>query len=603
MDAYIRQVFAPALKQRRTLAQLAAALAVMAVSQSLLLFTVKGFVKLLYGAAALSGTIRLNDAIPAEAARYLGFLPEVIVPADTLLVIVPAAIVVAGLCNAFAGFLYDLAQQRLALTLARDLRVRLFRGIVHLPYAAIKKRPVGEWMSVVMNDVMFLQQRFSDTVGGIVKGGVAVVAGIGTMLYIHWPTGFVLVLVAPFVAYGMGRTGRRISRFAEAYQRELGRLAAAILDLRNRFDFIRAQGGEAREQEHFGAVNDAYYKMVCRSILVRSAFAPMIEFFGFVLFALIVLGIGSGRWGATMTPEVMIVFFAALGMLLRPLREIGEQVSRFEETRGAFRQSLDLLQRLEAADVDGAPPVSTALAAPFTGLVIDRIEAGMDGVVRFRAERLALGPGRAVAVIGPSGAGKSTLVKTLGGLVAPLAWASERTYGETVALATMVSQEPFLFDDTVDANLRYGLGPDEEPPMGAVDAALATVNMAAEVRALPLGLQTEIKAIGSNVSGGQLQRLCIARGLLRARPLWLLDEATSAIDPKTEREITQRLVAACRAQGKSLVAVTHRLQFLAEYDEVWFVEDGEVRLKGAHADLLANARYARYCADAEGADG
>jgi ATP-binding cassette subfamily C protein CydC len=238
----------------------------------------------------------------------------------------------------------------------------------------------------------------------------------------------------------------------------------------------------------------------------------------------------------------------------------------------------------------------------FTGLTITRLEAGMDGVCRFRARDIVLPPGCAVAVIGPSGAGKSTLLKTLGGLIAPLSWTGPETWTQTAAAASMVSQEPFLFDDTVDANLRYGLGPDEEPSLDDVARALATVNLSAEIAALPLGLATPVRAIGSNVSGGQLQRLCIARGLLRDRPLWLLDEATSAIDPRTEREITQRVIAACRAQGRVLLSVTHRLQFLAEYDEIWFVEAGELRLRGTHAELLADARYRRYCADAEADD-
>ncbi len=594
---YGRLVLAPLLAQRRSLAQIVAALLAMATAQSLFLFTIKGFLKLLFGSADLTGTVVLNDLIPGSARAWAGWLPAVSIERAHLPMIVPAAIIVAGLLNAFAGFVYDLGQQHLALSLARDLRERLFRGIIRQPYADIRKRAVGEWMSVVMNDVMFLQSRFSDTVGGVLKGGASVLAGLATMLYIHWQTGLVLLALSPFIAWAMGRTGRRISRFAEAYQRELGRLSAAILDLRNRFDFIRAQGGEAREKEHFGAVNAAYFRMVRRSIMVRSAFAPVMELLGFVLFALLVAGVGSGRWGAGMTPDVMMVFFGALGLLLRPLRDIGEQVSRFEETRGAFRDSLKLLERLESADESAQAPAFDR-SAPFLGLEIGRLDAGLGGAVRFSARDVRVAPGRAVAVIGPSGAGKSTLLKTLGGLVPPLVWEAPRSWSETAAATSMVSQEPFLFDDTLEANLRYGLGPDEQPGPAALAAALATVNVAAEVEALPQGLATKVRAIGSNLSGGQLQRLCIARGILRERPLWLLDEATSAVDPRSEREITQRLVAAARAQGKVLISVTHRLQFLTEYDEVWFVEDGALRLRGPHAALLAEPRYRRYCAEA-----
>ena len=120
------------------------------------------------------------------------------------------------------------------------------------------------------------------------------------------------------------------------------------------------------------------------------------------------------------------------------------------------------------------------------------------------------------------------------------------------------------------------------------------------MRALPQGLAARVRAIGANLSGGQLQRLTIARGLLRGKPLWLLDEATSAIDAKSEREITLRLTAACRERGTVLIAVTHRLQWLDAYDEVWFVEGGAVTHRGPHRALMREPRYRTFCADAGG---
>jgi len=160
----------------------------------------------------------------------------------------------------------------------------------------------------------------------------------------------------------------------------------------------------------------------------------------------------------------------------------------------------------------------------------------------------------------------------------------------------MVSQDPFLFDDTVEANLLYGLDGAQKPDAAAIDKALDDANVLAETRAFPEGLQTRIRAVGSNVSGGQLQRLTIARGLLRKKPVWLLDEATSAMDATNERAIIAHLIAACRATGSALLAVTHRLQGLEAYDEVWFVEGGKLALRGKHKDLLADARYRAYCA-------
>ena len=161
--------------------------------------------------------------------------------------------------------------------------------------------------------------------------------------------------------------------------------------------------------------------------------------------------------------------------------------------------------------------------------------------------------------------------------------------------SSMVAQEPFLFDDTITENLVYAI--DQRPSEQALWRALAVVNVDREVAAAPNGLTSRVRAIGSNLSGGQLQRLTIARGLLRQRPIWLLDEATSAIDAKSEREITLRLMAACKEQGAIFVAVTHRLQWLDAYDEVWFVEHGTILYVGTHRALLEQTRYRQFCAE------
>ena len=596
----IREIFiSPLMSQRARLYGIASALLVLALSEGLFLLMVKGFIKALFASSA-QNSVLLSDLIPAAAMAWAPMLNGMAVDSAVLAVLVPLIILVAGWCKSLATYLYQLNQQALALYLARSYRERLFRSLISLPYTEISKRQVGAWMSLIMNDVMLLQARFTDIMTGLIKDSVATLACYVVLAIIHWPSALILLILSPFVAFGMGSTGKRIARYAEIYQRELGSMAAAILDMRGRFDFIRAQRGEAREKAHFAAMNLAYFRMIRRSILVRSAFAPVLEFGGFVVFALGIYAIGSGYWG-NFTPELMMQFFVALGLLLRPLREMGEQLARFHETRGTLMDSLEVLAKLSASQRPllagagaGVQSVGVANLRP-DGLKIQVIKAGMAGEVRFEGQNMRLSPGRSVAVIGPSGAGKSTFLKTLSGLVEPLAWEANLDWPSAVMLVSMVSQEPFLFDDTIAANLRYGLGNALAPDDDAVWQALRSVNIEVEIRALPHQLNTRLRAIGSNVSGGQLQRLVIARALLRQRPIWLLDEATSAVDARSERDITQRLIATCRSTGQALLVVTHRLTWLEAFDEVWFVESGAIALAGPHSVLLADRRYQAFC--------
>ena len=146
----------------------------------------------------------------------------------------------------------------------------------------------------------------------------------------------------------------------------------------------------------------------------------------------------------------------------------------------------------------------------------------------------------------------------------------------------------FRSQDTIRANLLYGCSDRESSDFAERDLwqSLEIVNMDHFVRSLPGGLDTVYKPLDANLSGGQIQRLVISRALLRSPKILLLDEATSAVDVANELDITKRLIDHVKVSGRVLIAVTHRLQWLSLYDEIWFVEHGRVSLRGRHTDLI-----------------
>ena len=585
---------------------IAAALIILSASQGALLFLVKGFVSALFTAHD-AREVPLSALLPPKLLRLWPHLASLSLERAALGVWVPAGILLAGILKTFATYLYQLNQQALALKVARSFRERVFRAILSLTYVGVKARETGEWMSLVMSDALVLQTRFTDLMTGLVKDSVVTVACFLALTVIHWPTGLVIMLLSPLVALGMGRTGRRIARFAEAFQRDLGKLASLVFDLRSRFDFIRAQHGEVRESARFRAINHDYFEHVCRSILTRSAFAPVLELLGFGAFALFIQAVGHGLWGH-FTPDVMLQALVGLGLLLRPLREMGEQLSRWHETKGTLARSLEVLQTLErggSSSLHGHLTSARPVALRAGPLQVRELRAGFGPSPQVVATDVTVAAGRRIAVIGPSGAGKSTLLKALAGLIRPISWSASQGGGalhwEQVAVSTsMVSQEPFLFDGDLASNLRYGAVPGEEPSDEDLWHALSLVNMAPEVRSWPDGMATRLRAVGSNLSGGQLQRLVIARALLRRKPILLLDEATAAVDAASERDITMRVLAACQQDGMALIAVTHRLTWLEHFDEVWFVEGGRLCFRGHHSTLMKEPRYEAFCRAADG---
>ena len=474
-------------------------------------------------------------------------------------------------------------------------------------------------MSIVMNDVVFLQTRFSDVANTFVRGGVSIISCLFVLAWIHWPSALVILMLMPFMMLSMGRAGKRISYFTEAFQRELARMAAAILDVRSRFEFIRAQHGEDIERERFNTLNQQYYKMIRSSIMIRSAFGPVLELVGFVIFAGFVFVIGRGYFKEWFNTEIMAVFFVALGLLLRPLRDFGEQMAKLSETIGALKKSVEIFKYIEkssqefvmnptnsmkndAAEVHMSLLLKTLNTSNMKEIIsIQKMAVVIDQKTCFafedKNEHLAIPLGTSIAVVGPSGAGKSTLIKSMAGLLQPVTWDASKGWIDFSKSVSMVSQDPFLFHDSLRENLIYGA--EKTPSEKEIWDILQTVNIADEINKLPQRLDTMTYAIAANLSGGQVQRLVIARALLRHKSLLLLDEATSAIDAMSEKDILLRLISECKAQGTSLIAITHRMQWLERFDTIWFLENGTIRLRGNYRQLIQHERFNEFCSVCE----
>lgn len=588
----IHFVWSVFVEQKRYALLMVGALLVLAFFQNLFLVITGVFLPALLtlepGEAFVSGAI----VFPQSVRDYIPELGALVVPTGIFIRIVPSLILLSGVGIGVGSYLYQVNQSAISLLVAKNFRLRLFTGILGQNFADVIRRSPSEWMSVVMNDVQFIQTRISDVLNSIIRDGVKILSALTLLFIIHWPTALFVAGVSPFIGMGMGRIGKVIARYSEQFQKELGRMAASILDIRQRFSFIRAQSGEVIENRRFDSIVTNYYGQVRDSILIRSAFAPGLEFIGFAFFALVLFFVNQGWFSTSLNPSTFFPFLVAIAMMVKPLGSIGEQLGKFHETAGVLRSSLALFYAIERDSVSAGTPVS--LISP-ESLTIDKVEVAYGGDFRFSGEGLKLGPAATIAVVGPSGAGKSTLLKCLAGLIEPKVWEGSCSWQQVVGTSNLVSQTPFLFSATIQENLLYGqqtgrlLPSDQE-----IWDALEFVGLGEFVDNLPQKLDSAISAIATNISGGQVQRLVIARALLRPRSLILLDEATSAVDPKNEREIVLRTLALAKERNRTLIAVTHRLQWIAEYDEVWFVEAGRVVAKGPHHVLVRNSRYAEF---------
>lgn len=225
-------------------------------------------------------------------------------------------------------------------------------------------------------------------------------------------------------------------------------------------------------------------------------------------------------------------------------------------------------------------------------------EEGLERETRDAVRGLSMDipPGSKVAVIGRSGAGKSTLLKLLQGVISPSAGSVTLDgspadhYGDGMAsFISVLNQSPHLFDTTLENNIRLGR---HDATAEEVDEAVRLARLGPLVQSLPAGLKTRMQEAGQRFSGGERQRVALARILLQNTPVVILDEPTVGLDPKTERDLLSTIFSSLH--GRTLIWVTHHLVGIEQMDEIVFMDEGEITMRGTHAELLQrSSRYRR----------
>jgi subfamily B ATP-binding cassette protein MsbA len=592
---WVQFILQPFISHRLRLATIAAALLLLAASTGLIILSLGPLVKVLF-AAEPGGAVSIESVLPERLVKlWPGILPNSI-DGRQLGTMIPLIILLAGMMKALSTYLYSLNQQAISLSVAMQLRGDLFRRLLSLPYLELKPIEPGSAMSMLMNDVSIIRAKFADFITNGVRDVLMVAAAILTMLLVNSKAAALLSLAAPVAGWLLGRGGMRIARFADQWQTQLRGLAGNLFEVRRRFEFMRAQGGEAWELSRFAKMNDRYLSSIRRSLLLRATYAPSVEFVGVVIFAIFVWFFFRQRMTSELV-EQSIQFLAAMGLMVRPLKSLGEQIVNFAEAQGSLRKAIEIihLSQRPAASALSAPAASTGenqspSASPIT---VDHLVIAYENGPDVSISGLCLSPGKSIALVGPSGSGKSSIAKCLAGLIPPAVWNSSIAWSELVRESSYVSQTPFLFDQSIRDNLTYGM------PAGQGSDAdiLRTLRLVGLEDMIQRGsvLDQSVAKFQGNFSGGQIQRLTIAHALLQPKKLLILDEATASLDIETEARILEALRDEARRRGLSILAITHRQNRFQDFDEVIFLEDGAVKFRGEHQALLEVPRYAEFC--------
>lgn len=409
---------------------------------------------------------------------------------------------------------------------------------------------------------------------------VMMVVSASWMLYVDIPLGLLAVIVFPILlALNIGYQ-RRIDRFYNVAQKELGTLSEAVHESFDGVMVVKSFGAEVRETERLAKISLRLKDARISAIGVRSVFEAMLDVVPTLInILLIVLGAYRVKAGE-MSVGDLSSFIYLFTLLIFPLRIIGYLFSEIPHSVAGWRRICEVLDEQILDD----PNLKIHRASD--GIAIEIRElcfSHQDGTQVLNDLSMKIESGKIVALVGATGSGKSTLLHLISGLIEP----SSGSVAVQEGGVALVFQEAFLFAES----LRYNITLDSDISTERVMKAITTAQCQDFVSDLEQGLETVMGERGVSLSGGQRQRVALARAIAHDRPVLLLDDTTSALDPKTESNVIGGLRGI--STGHTLLIVASRPSTIALADEVLFMADGRIVDRGSHESLLKKSEHYR----------
>jgi subfamily B ATP-binding cassette protein MsbA len=469
------------------------------------------------------------------------------------------------------------------------LRGRLYGHIQQMPLSFFADLHSAELMSRVVTDVNRLA-RVSSTVLVMAFRQVAlVVALLGVMVVREWRLALIAVVIFPFVGVAVRAIGRRLYGINRRTQEKIAELNVLLHEAFSGMKIVKAFGREAHEGERFEKVNRRLLDLALKDHRTNEVTEPLME-------VLAAFGIMGALWygghqviAGHMTPGDFFSFTAAVALLYGPVRHLSRLMNTIQQSTASVERVFEILDTPPAiADRPGARTLPGFARALTFHNVSFRYPGSPEPTLRDIS--LEIRRGEVVAFVGMSGAGKSTLIDlvprfhdvTAGRIMVDGHDVREVTQASLRAQIGVVTQETFLFSDSVHYNIAYG-----RPGATAEEVARAARQAHAEefILACPERYATLVGERGVRLSGGQRQRLAIARAFLKDPPILILDEATSDLDAESEFMVQQALTDLMH--GRTVLVIAHRLATVRNADRIVVVHEGRIAEVGRHDELLA----------------
>lgn len=503
-----------------------------------------------------------------------------------MLKVIPIAVIVIYFLRGAAEYGHSYLMNYVGQNVIKKLRDELYSKICDLPLSFFYRERTGRLMSRVTNDVSIIKGMVSTAVTGALRDCFTIISLTFVIFYRDWQLACYAVVVLPLAFYPVYVFGQRVRKVSTGCQECLAELNSFLHETFSGNKIVKAFGMENYEKKRFFDKTRNLFKIEMSQVVAKSLSSPVMEVLGGLGIAFIIWYGGYRVINGVSTPGTFFSFMAAVLMLYEPVKKLTKLNNNIQEGMAAADRVFDIIEYESEMREDGN--AITMTRGPHS-ITFDHVYFRYEDEWVLRDINLKVNSGEILALVGMSGGGKTSLVNlvprfyevTKGAILIDGIDIRKLTVSSLRDQIAIVTQEPILFNDTIRNNIAYGnQNASKEEIYRAAKAAYAYDF----VMHFSKGFDTTIGELGSRLSGGEKQRICIARALLKNAPILILDEATSALDSESEMLVQRALENLMK--GRTTFVIAHRLSTITYADRIIVLVGGKIVEQGRHQELM-----------------
>jgi len=496
--------------------------------------------------------------------------------------------ILRGACYFGQAYLMNFVGQ----SIIKRLRDQLYSHIQMLSLSFFHKHDTGTLMARIISDIERVKGMVSDAVTGVLRDCFTILFLLCVIFYHDWKLALIAVTVLPVAVIPIVNFGRRMRKVSTRCQEAVAEMSSLLHETFTGTRIVKAFGMEPYENRRFFEKTARLFKYEMKAVTVKAMSSPVMELLGGIGITLIIWYGGYKVITGTSTPGTFFSFMTALIMLYEPIKKISRLNNVIQEGLAAAVRIYDIMD----TDSDVVERQDAIELKPEHHSVFFRhISFKYQDQMVIKDVDLEVQSGEIVALVGMSGGGKTTLANLIprfydvtdGAVLVGGQDVRDVTIPSLRSQVGIVTQDPILFNDTIRNNIAYGnLNASERHIITAAKAAHA-YNF---IEGFPEKFETVVGERGVRLSGGEKQRICIARALLKNAPILILDEATSSLDSESELAVQEALENLMK--GRTTLVIAHRLSTIRSADRIIVIVNGRIVEEGKHEALLAlNGAY------------